>query len=39
MDIERNTDVLNHDLAVITRVLGKVAILLSLVCCATYVAF
>ena len=39
MDIERNTDVLHRELEVITRVLAKVAILLSLVCCATYAAF
>ena len=38
MDIERNTDVLHHELEVITRVLAKVAIVLSLICCAIYAA-
>jgi hypothetical protein len=38
MDIERNTDVLHRELEVITRVLAKVAIILSLICCAIYAA-
>jgi hypothetical protein len=38
MDIERNTDVLYRELTVITRILGRVAIVLSLVCCAIYVS-
>src|SRR5687767_257132 len=36
MDIERNTDVLHRELSVITRVLTRVAVVLSLACCAVY---
>jgi hypothetical protein len=36
MDIERNTDVLHRELVVITRVLTRVAIVLSLICGAIY---
>ena len=36
MDIERNTDVLHRELSVITRVLTRVAVILSLACGAIY---
>jgi hypothetical protein len=36
MDIERNTDVLYRELSIITRVLTRVAVVLSLACCAVY---
>src|SRR5687768_8009399 len=36
MDIERNTDVLHHELSLITRVLTRVAVILSLACGAIY---
>ena len=38
MDIERHTDVLHRELEVITRILGKVAVVLFLICCAIYVS-
>ena len=38
MDIERNTDVLHRELSVITRILTKIAIALSLICGAIYAA-
>lgn len=36
MDIERNTDVLYRELSVITRILTRIAIALSLICGAIY---
>jgi hypothetical protein len=36
MDIERNTDVLHRELSIITRVLTRLAVALSLACCVVY---